>query len=140
MSSSTLWWIIGGVLVAAELATGTFYLLMLALGAVAAAIAAMLGAGETLQLLAAAVVGGGAVIAWHQKRGKRPDEPAAGSNPNVNMDVGQTVQVAKWAVDGSATIKYRGADWRARYVGEGPPATGSHVIRAVEGSILLLDR
>ncbi len=140
MSSSTLWWIIGGVLVAAELATGTFYLLMLALGAVAAAITAMIGAGETAQLLAAAIVGGGAVLAWHQKRGKRSDEPAAAANPNVNMDVGQTVQVSKWHGDGLATIKYRGADWRARYVGEGSPASGSYIIRAVEGSVLLLDR
>ncbi len=36
----TFWWVAGGVLVAAELATGTFYLLMLALGCGAAAVAA----------------------------------------------------------------------------------------------------
>ena len=34
-SASTGWWLAAGVLVAAELATGTFYLLMLALGAAA---------------------------------------------------------------------------------------------------------
>ena len=38
-SHATTWWIVAGVLVAAELATGTFYLLMLALGAAAAAMA-----------------------------------------------------------------------------------------------------
>ena len=32
-SLATWWWIAAGVLVAAELASGTFYLLMLALGA-----------------------------------------------------------------------------------------------------------
>jgi membrane protein implicated in regulation of membrane protease activity len=32
---ATAWWIVAGVLVAAELATGTFYLLMLAAGAAA---------------------------------------------------------------------------------------------------------
>ena len=32
LSSPTLWWLLAGALVAAELATGTFYLLMLALG------------------------------------------------------------------------------------------------------------
>ena len=42
LSGATGWWIVAGVLVAAELATGTFYLLMLALGAAAAALAAHL--------------------------------------------------------------------------------------------------
>ena len=34
-SFTSFWWIVAGVLVAVELATGTFYLLMLALGATA---------------------------------------------------------------------------------------------------------
>jgi membrane protein implicated in regulation of membrane protease activity len=38
-SLATVWWVVTGVLVAVELATGSFYLLMLALGAAAAAIA-----------------------------------------------------------------------------------------------------
>ena len=45
--ASTVWWLITGGLVAAELATGTFYLLMLALGAAAAAVAAHLGLAST---------------------------------------------------------------------------------------------
>mgnify|MGYP003345071551 CR=1 FL=1 len=39
LPASTLWWIGAGMLVILELLTGTFYLLMLALGAVAAAAA-----------------------------------------------------------------------------------------------------
>ena len=42
-AASTVWWVVAGVLVAVELATGTFYLLMLALGAAAAALAAHAG-------------------------------------------------------------------------------------------------
>ena len=42
MAESTLWWLLAGGIVAAELLTGTFYLLMLALGVAAAAIAAHL--------------------------------------------------------------------------------------------------
>ena len=34
-SHATWWWVATGVLVAAELATGTFYLLMLAIGTAA---------------------------------------------------------------------------------------------------------
>ena len=32
MSEPTLWWLVTGAIVAAELLTGTFYLLMLAIG------------------------------------------------------------------------------------------------------------
>ena len=32
LNTSTLWWLVAGALVAAELLTGTFYLLMLAIG------------------------------------------------------------------------------------------------------------
>ena len=135
MSASTLWWMAGGILVAAELATGTFYLLMLAIGAAAGAIAAHLGLGTTTQIVATAVVGGAAVVAWHLKRPRgRPAE----RNPDVNLDIGQAVQVEQWNPDGSAVVRYRGSDWQARWVGSGAPGTGRHVIRAVEGSCLLL--
>ena len=97
-SASTVWWLAAGVLVAAELATGTFYLLMLALGCVAVPICP------------------------------------------VNLDVGGTVQVPAWDADGSARIAYRGSHWEARHVGTGHPVPGLHVIRAVEGNHLLLER
>ena len=40
MEASTIWWLAAGAVVVAELLTGTFYLLMVALGLVAAALAA----------------------------------------------------------------------------------------------------
>ena len=40
MADSTLWWLLAGAAVAVELLTGTFYLLMFAIGLAAAAIAA----------------------------------------------------------------------------------------------------
>ena len=43
MEASTIWWLAAGAVVVAELLTGTFYLLMVALGLVAAALAAHLG-------------------------------------------------------------------------------------------------
>ena len=48
MEESTIWWLLAGGLVVAELLTGTFYLLMLAVGVGAAAIAAHLGASATV--------------------------------------------------------------------------------------------
>jgi membrane protein implicated in regulation of membrane protease activity len=139
MNHATLWWMAAGALVAVELATGTIYLLMLALGAVAAALAAHLGAGSAVQMVAAAAVGGAAVLIWHRIRDRTAAKLPAAEDPDVNMDIGQPVQVDAWAPDGSTTIKYRGAAWQARFKGTGRPAAGRFVIRAIEGSCLLLD-
>ena len=139
-STATTWWIAAGVLVAAELATSTFYLLMLALGAVAAAVAAHLGVAFGGQLFAAALIGGGAVAAWHLKRRSRPAEAPASENRNVNLDIGETVQVTAWGTDGTAQVSYRGANWAARYAGGDVPVPGAHVIHAIEGTRLLLQR
>ena len=139
-TASTLWWLAAAGLVAAELATGTFYLLMLAGGAAAAAITGHAGLGLTGQLLAAAGVGGGAVALWHLRQVRRPPRATAGANRDVNLDIGSTVHVAQWHADGSARVNYRGAGWDVRFKGSGTPAAGDFVIHAIEGSCLLLDR
>jgi membrane protein implicated in regulation of membrane protease activity len=139
MNQATAWWLIAGLLVAVELATGTFYLLMLAVGAAAAAVAAHLGLGLSAQMVVAAVIGGAAVVLWHQKRASRGRPAPAASNPDVNLDIGQSVQVKHWSAEGRTTVKYRGADWQARYQGQDTPSAGRFVIRAVEGSCLILD-
>ena len=138
--AATWWWVVAGALVAAELATGTFYLLMLAIGGVAAALAAHSGLAFSGQLIVAALIGGGAVAAWHLKRSKEPAPAPAGSNRDVNLDIGERVTVLAWKPDGSATVSYRGAAWQARWHGAGAPRPGEHVIRAVDGNRLLLDR
>ena len=77
MSAATLWWIVATVLTGAELLTGTLYLLVLATGAVAAAVAAHLGLGPSTQMVLAAIVGIVNVVAWHVWRiKKRPSHPA----------------------------------------------------------------
>lgn len=139
VNQATVWWIACGALVAVELATGTFYLLMLALGCAAGALAAHLGLSGAPQLLTASLLGGAAVIVLHRLRDKNVKPRPAASNPDVNLDIGQAVQVEQWASDGSASIKYRGAAWQARYIGSGQPQAGRYLIRAVEGSCLLLD-
>jgi membrane protein implicated in regulation of membrane protease activity len=139
-SLSTWWWIATGALVAAELATGTFYLLMLALGTAAAALAAHAGVAFTGELLAAALVGGGAVALWHVKRSREPAAPPVQENRDVILDIGERVRVAQWDSDGTSRVTYRGAAWSARFAGSGVPQPGEHVIRAIDGNSLLLDR
>lgn len=139
-SLATWWWIAAGVLVAAELASGTFYLLMLALGAAAGALAAHLGLHPSAQMLAAALFGGGAVAVWHRRRGGTRPKLRAADNRDVNLDIGEQVEVTEWQPDGSAFVQYRGARWTVRHIGSGTPQAGRHVIRRVEGNRLHVER
>ena len=138
LSSPTLWWLLAGALVAAELATGTFYLLMLAVGCAAGALAAHLGFSASTQVVFGAVVGMAATALWHAKRARQPRSAPAESNRDVNLDIGQTVVVRAWGEDGSAQVHYRGANWSAAFQGEGTPAPGVHAIVAVRGNQLVL--
>jgi membrane protein implicated in regulation of membrane protease activity len=139
MEESTIWWLLAGVTVAVELMTGTFYLLMLALGLAAAAIAAHLGLPMALQIVTAALVGGGAVVVWHFLRRKRPGDPSARADRSVNLDVGETVQIDGWNPDGTATVKYRGATWTAIHRPGVTPSTGPHRVAELVGNRLLVD-
>lgn len=134
MSAAVMWWLAAGLLVAAELATGTFYLLMLALGCGAGAMAAHAGASETVQFVVAAVLGGGATAVWHWRRARHPRSAPVAENRDANLDIGQTLDVPAWHPDGSARVQYRGAAWSVRYAGSGAPVPGRHVIVAVEGN------
>ena len=140
MAESTVWWLLAGGAVALELATGTFYLLMLAVGFGAAALAAHLGAGVQAQLVVAAAVGGGAVLGWHLLRGRSPAPPPARANPDVNPDVGETVQIESWRPDGTASARYRGATW-AVVAAPGTECTaGAYRVREVVGNRLIVEK
>ena len=141
MAQATLWWLAAGILVAAELVTGTFYLLMLALGLAAGALAAHAGLSSTGQVVVAAVVGGGAVLAWHLLRRSKEPALASGANPDVNLDVGETVQIASWNEDGTATVKHRGAQWTAVAApGQTPAGHGGYRIVELRGSQLVVEK
>ena len=88
----------------------------------------------------AALVGGGAVGFWYLRRSQHPAALPASTNPDLNLDIGSSVEVPAWRADGSARVSYRGTDWNVRFVGSGAAAPGAHVIQAVDGSCLLLDR
>jgi membrane protein implicated in regulation of membrane protease activity len=141
MAYSTMWWILCGVLVLVELLTGTFYLLMLAIGAAAGAIAAHAGAGPTAQVAAAAVVATVTVLAWHLYKRRHPTQSLpAGSNRDVNLDIGETVHVDAWLPDGTAQVRFRGAQWTALHRAGVTPAPGPHRVGEVIGNRLVLDR
>lgn len=140
MADSTIWWLLAGTTIAVELLTGTFYLLMLAIGLAAGALAAHAGGGTTVQIVAAAVIGGGAVAGWHLKRGGKPAGPAPSANPDVNLDVGEIVHVDAWNADGTANIKYRGANWTVIPEAGAVQTTGAHRVREVVGNRLVVEK
>ena len=140
MADSTVWWLLAGGAVALELSTGTFYLLMIAAGLAAGALAAHAGMPLTGQLIVAAAVGAGAVGAWHLARGRQPPGPAAQANPDVNLDVGGTVMVEEWLPDGTAQVRYRGAQWTVTALPGTVPGKGLHRVREVVGSRLVVEK
>lgn len=138
MAESTIWWLLAGTAIGVELVTGTFYLLMLAVGLSAAAVAAHVGAPLTLQIVVAAVVGAGTVLVW--RRYKQANRAGAHykANRDVNMDIGETVNVEAWGQDGTSTVRYRGANWAVSSVQGDVLATGPHRIVEVIGSRLVV--
>lgn len=139
MDESTVWWLLVGGAVALELVTGTFFLLMLAVGLVAGALTAHAGGDLTQQLVAAAVVGGGAVVAWQRWRLRRRPSPRASENRDVNLDIGETVVVDHWQTDGTARVKYRGAEWTVELQNPLPlPGPGTYRVVSVHGNRLIV--
>lgn len=136
MTSWMIWLALAGVLISLELFSGTFYLLMIALGLLSGALAALLGAGEVIQLLTAAVIG---VVATGMLRRRRPRKVNSARDPNVNLDIGQTLHVPHWHPDhATARVMYRGAMWDLDLAPGAHPTPGQFVIREIRGSRLIV--
>ena len=141
MNSWITWLVLAGVLVIAELFTGTFYLLMIALGLVAGAAAALLYFGQAVQMVIAAAVGALATLALHKSKYGWSQNQEARRDPNVNMDIGQSIQVKEWQEQSNgkytARVMYRGALWDVELQhSAGYP--GEYVIEEIQGSRLIV--
>ncbi|MBI1890806.1 MAG: NfeD family protein [Burkholderiales bacterium] len=142
MADWVMWVILAGVLVVFELFTGTFYLLMIAIGMIAGSLVAGLGGSVSMQLIAAAAVG---VLATALLRrsgfGKLPRTDAAG-DPNVNIDIGQILSVESWSnLSGehhTARVRYRGAMWDVDLAHGEAAEPGEFVIHEVRGNRLIV--
>ena len=132
------WWIGAGVLIVAELMTGTFYLLMIALGFLAGVVAYAFSAPLDLQFAIAAVVALIAVTALRRVRFSRQRRGIEVSrNPDVNLDIGATLTVASWH-DGRARAMYRGAEWDVELAPGEPDDASLYEITALRGNSLIL--
>jgi membrane protein implicated in regulation of membrane protease activity len=133
MSAYWMWWIVAAGLIAAELLTGTFYLLVIGIAVACGGIAAWLGWSEPYQWIAASVLGIIGVVSlqrWRRGRGRSPDHPP--------LDVGQMVRVQKWGPDRTARVTYRGSTWDAELATPDTQQAETMYIAATRGSVLIL--
>lgn len=131
-------WIVAGfVLVIVELMTGTFYLLVIGVGAFAGAAVAWAGGGYLAQAIGAcavALAGTWIVNRWHRAR-----QP--GSAKDDFLDLGQPVVLEAWVDAGTRTarVRYRGTTWDARVAADAHAEPGmTLIINGQDGSTLLV--
>lgn len=138
MEQWLVWVIVGFVLVIAEVVTGTFYLLVIGVGAFVGALLAWLGANELVQAAlggAVAIAGAWFVHHWHSRN-------RAGDKGSNLLDRGQPVVLEGWSNQEAriARVKYRGTLWDARLARpeENPPPGATLYIEGQEGDKLVV--
>jgi len=142
MSDWIYWSIVAGILVIVEIFTGTFYLLMIAIGFAAGAFSAWLGLAISLQIVIAAIVGTAATLALRFSRYGSSKKTDAARDPNVNIDIGQTVIVGEWQTKSesmyTARVMYRGAMWDIELSSGERAQPGVFTICALKGNRLVV--
>jgi membrane protein implicated in regulation of membrane protease activity len=134
-----MWVVAGFVLVIAELLSGTFYLLVVGLGAFAGAVVAYLGGNELVSAVLAcaiALVGAFFVHSWHVRNRNN-----VGHKGDNFLDRGQSVVLEGWVDETAriARVRYRGAWWDARLREDLHPAPGSTLyIESQDGNMLVV--
>ncbi len=133
MAPYIYWFLLALGLVVLELATGTFYMLVLALALSIGGFAAFFGYSEAAQYTVSAIAGIlGTLILQRVRRGRAAHEP------NQSLDIGQPVSNISWNPDGSARAFYRGAEWAAEPESKDTPHEGPFYIKEMRGSTLII--
>ncbi|MCD0505196.1 NfeD family protein [Bordetella petrii] len=135
-----IWFGLAAIALIGEVASGTFYLLLVALGLVAGGIAAWLAVDFEWQLVACAAVALAGLLVLRRTGVLKKREVDAGRSADVNMDIGQEVEVEGWSDAGLARVWYRGAHWQAELAAGQPRKPGLHVIAELRGARLVLVR
>ncbi|CAG2144012.1 NfeD family protein [Cupriavidus numazuensis] len=138
MALHYVWFVAVVVLVIAELATGTFYLLMVALGLAAGGLAALAGLEPSAQTLVAALVAVIGIVLLRRTRFGRLRRGNAAADPGVNLDIGQELEVPVWDTYRRARVPYRGADWTVELAPGADAAPGRFRIVEIRGSTLIV--
>jgi membrane protein implicated in regulation of membrane protease activity len=136
-----LWWIAGALILGlVEIASLDLVFFMLALAAVAAAGAAALDQGITVQVLTFVAVSA-LLLAVLRPVALRKLKPAAGNElTNTGALVGRTALVLREVTDRTGLVKLSGEEWTARTASGAvlPPDETVHVVR-IEGATAVVE-
>lgn len=133
MAAYIIWFLLGLAMLAAEMATGTFYLLVLGIALGTGGLAALIGLSLPAQITVCAVVGIIGTLILRRSKFSRHE-----SVEDQNLDIGQSVRVMHIREDGHLRVAYRGAEWDAEFVSADTPRDQPLYIHAVHGSKLIL--
>ena len=134
--SSYSWLIVAAVLLATELASGTFYLLMLAIAATTAWFAQWAGTsflGQALVFLIASAI----LVTWVHRYRKQKNSTSSNNADDI-LDADEIITVSEWH-NGIGHTHYRGSVWQA--VLQTPsehPQAGEYRIVRFEGTRLMV--
>lgn len=140
MTAMWIWFGLAAIALIGEVVTGTFYLLLVALGLACGGVAAWLNAGLEWQLVVCAVVSLAGLWVLRRTGVLKKREVSAANNADVHLDIGQSVEVESWTEAGQARVWYRGAHWNAELAAGQTRAPGWYVITEVRGTRLVLTR
>ncbi len=107
------WFAAALLAVVAELFSGAFFMLVVAVGLGAAGAAAWLAGDSWPELpwwVASTVMLSGFSLLWRRRKAKQ----LVAALPDA--DIGQAVQVVLWRDEQHARVRYRGTEWEARLV------------------------
>lgn len=133
MAVYVYWFLLALLLLGLEIATGTFYLLILAVAIAIGGIFALLGFSFALQLTFTALAGIIGIVLLRRWKGSHLSDAAGQS-----LDIGQPVKVLTWREDGTARVFYRGTEWNAELETENIEREGVFYISEIRGSVLVL--
>ena len=138
MEMHWVWWLTAVVLVIAEILSGTFYLLAIAVGLLAAGVAAYFGVAWGMQVSVAGVlclVSVAGVHRWKQQQVKSTEQT------NFAYDIGKSVQAMQWSDERHVRVNYRGSEWDAELASDVKADTTRQtwLIREIVGSRLIIE-
>jgi membrane protein implicated in regulation of membrane protease activity len=135
MAIYVYWFLLALALLGVEIATGTFYLLVMAIAMAAGGVVALLGLDFSAQLVIAGLAAAVGIVILRRMK----DKYSSGSDAvSQSLDVGQTVRVLSWREDGTARVFYRGAEWDAELDANDATRDGTLYIKAIRGSVLIV--
>jgi membrane protein implicated in regulation of membrane protease activity len=133
MAIYVYWFLLALVLLGLEMATGTFYLLMVSVAMAVGGTVALLGFEVPAQLALAALAGAAGIFVLRRWKSSH-----TGDNSSQNLDIGQAVKILTWHEDGTARVTYRGAEWDAELDAPKAGHEGTFYIKSIRGSVLII--